>query len=248
MPKSPEERYKFRDELLRAPKKKLNYKVIITANGKQCNFIGSYETEESAKRKVRELVTDLQNINFPVRYINSGKIHECEYEIVILKKNTENNSEEKTYLRDSYGMLVPHTVTNTNKWSLIHKEHYEKEETFWVFGFDPFYDRKDFNYVLDEMICKNTHSAATMKQLVVLNNKLLILEGENLELVICKNKADAIRLYNEIEKQVKEIRKVRKYVMFSGFVSKLMRKRIVEKIAEKTGWNYTKINRVSTRP
>ena len=81
---------------------------------------------------------------------------------------------------------------------------------------------------------------------MVFRNKLLIENDDDFDIVICKNKNDCIRLYNELEKECVE-RKI-KQIMFFGFVRDVNRKTTTQKIMEKTGWDKVKVNRDSTKP
>ena len=78
-------------------------------------------------------------------------------------------------------------------------------------------------------------------------NKLFFETTYNSDLVICKNKSDAIRLYNTIEKYCSDNKF--KYVMFSGdWNTNNLRSEIIEKIHKLTNWNKLKITRSSTKP
>ena len=85
------------------------------------------------------------------------------------------------------------------------------------------------------------------KSILVYLNKILIECNGNLDLVICKNKKDAIRFYNQVEKWC--IERKMKYIMFMGDIAHSKHKRDwMDKIQELTHWDRTKIKRPSTRP
>ena len=65
-------------------------------------------------------------------------------------------------------------------------------------------------------------------------------------MVICKNKSDAIRLYNQLEEWCNKDKEV-KYFIFNGDWSKST-ERMVEKIKQLTNWDDLKIRRSSTKP
>ena len=68
-----------------------------------------------------------------------------------------------------------------------------------------------------------------------------------LEMVICKNIPDAIRLYNKIE--IESVNKKFKYIAFMGDVSKgKYRLDWRKRLQDLTHWSNEKINRSSTRP
>jgi hypothetical protein len=66
-------------------------------------------------------------------------------------------------------------------------------------------------------------------------------------MVICKNKKDAIRMYNLIEEYANKKRC--KYIMFMGDVgNSKYRSKWIERIKKLTNWSDIKIRRPSTRP
>ena len=81
----------------------------------------------------------------------------------------------------------------------------------------------------------------------IYKNKLLIDCNGNLEMVICKNKNDCIRLYNQIEKWC--IDSKIKYIAFMGDTAHSKYKiNWIDRIQQLTHWNRRKITRHNTRP
>ena len=82
----------------------------------------------------------------------------------------------------------------------------------------------------------------------IFKNKLLIEASGILELILCKNKHDSIRLYNMLQEWC--IRDKYKYVIFSGDgdASPNRKKECYRKIMELTNWSYMKVARNSTNP
>jgi hypothetical protein len=101
--------------------------------------------------------------------------------------------------------------------------------------------------VFDNFNSKDAKNKYMFKSIQIYLNKLLIECNGKLEIVICKNKKDSIRFYNQIEKWCVD-RKI-KYVLFMGDIARSKyRKDWVEKIQKLTHWDKIKINRPSTRP
>ena len=87
----------------------------------------------------------------------------------------------------------------------------------------------------------------TMLNVMVYKNKLLLETTNTLDLVICKNKSDCIRLYNTIEDESKKLKL--KYILFNGdWNTREKSKIVVDKIKSLTNWNDLKIKGTSTRP
>ena len=227
--------------MARRPKKR-KYQIILTSNGKMLKTLYNCESEELVNRKFKELIQENEKVRFPVRYINVGKLVDARYELFIIKRNDDDPKETK--LRDENGKTSAF-ATSDDDWVVYDRENYDKEETFWVYGYHPTFQRKDFNWIYDDII-KNADKY-NIKQVFVYRNKLLISATYRLDMVLCKNESDCIRLYNELEREA--IKNKVKYVFFSGdaYHSKL-RKEWFEKMKKLTGWSTDKLRRKSLRP
>ena len=227
---------------MKIPKKNV-FQVILTSNGKRIKTIYSCASEMLVNKKFKELLQKNNEIRFPVRYINIGKLVEAHYELYIIKRN--DNEQRKTKLKDENGKII-NFETDDENWIVYDRGDYDKEETFWVYGYHPIYQRKDFNWIYENIISNNV-SKYNLKQVFVYQNKLLISTTYELNMVLCKNPSDCIRLFNELEKEC-EKNKI-KHLLFSGdaYHSKL-KKIWFEKIKKLTNWSDDKIRRRSLRP
>lgn len=227
----------------RRPKRNI-YHIIETSNGKQIKTLYNCASEMLVNKKFKELIEDNNKVRFPVRYINIGKLVDANYEIYIIKRN--DNDSKTTKLKDENGKII-NFETNDDNWVIYDRSDYDREESFWVYGYHPVFQRKDFNWIFDNLISNNVDKY-NIKQVFVFRNKLLISTTYNVDMVMCKNESDCIRLYNELEKEINNNKKV-KHVYFSGdaYHSKL-KKWWYEKIMKLTGWDYNKVRRSSLRP
>ena len=103
----------------------------------------------------------------------------------------------------------------------------------------------DNDFIYNEMIKNDAYEYVSV---VCFKNKLVIEYDYDMNIVICKNIDDCIRLYNTLNDRCLS-EKITKAV-FKGqitFKSSLY-KGIIHKIMEKTGWKETKVCRASTRP
>ena len=228
----------------RRNKKKI-YSIILVNHGKQLRTICSEETETKIYKKLKELLDESNSVSFPIRYNNHEHVMiEAEYELVIIKCSDEFDKKVNKVRSDS-GEFVNYETTDDD-WIVVDRAPYNIEETFWVYGYHPRLQRKDFNWVFDNFIAKDSKNKYMFKSVQVYLNKLLIDCNGKLEIVICKNKKDCIRLYNLIEANANE--KKFKYIMFMGDISKSKYKRDwIERIMKLTGWNKVKIWRSTTR-
>lgn len=224
------------------------YQIILTNNNKQIDYIGSYQTMDSAMQSFYNIYTsNNNNIIFPIKYINIGrKIQESNYELVLIKYK-DDNDDDITLLRNNFGAYTEY-ITNNDKWVICDKAPFFKEETFWVYGFHPLVQRKDFSFIFNTYIKPYASHKDSFISLSVFKNKLLIEMSNQLNMVICKNKSDSIRLYNMIETYCDEQKL--KYISFIGDANstKYMRTQTIDKIQKLTNWNSLKINRSTTRP
>jgi hypothetical protein len=225
----------------RRPKRR-KYQIILTSNGKMLKTLYNCESETLVNSKFKELIDENKNVAFPVRYINIGKLVEAKYELFIIKRNDDDPKETK--LRDENGKTSAF-ATSDDDWVVYDRENYNKEETFWVYGYHPVFQRKNFNWIYDYII--KGADKYNIKQVLVYRNKLLISTTYKLDMVLCKNESDCIRLYNELERET--IKNKVNYVFFSGdaYHSKL-RKEWFEKMKKLTGWSTDKLRRKSLRP
>lgn len=231
--------------MARKPKKYI-YHIILINHGKQLRDLFRADTEKKIYKKFFSLLEENKKVVFPMKYNNEKTvIVESEYELVIIKGKDEKDS-DLTKIRDEYGKFIDYSCSDDD-WVICDRAHYDIEETFWVYGYHPRIQRKDFNWIFENFISKDSKNKYMFKSVQIFRNKLIIECNGKLEMVICKNKSDSIRLYNKIEEESQK--KKYKYVMFMGDVGNGKYKtNWIERIQKLTNWNYTKINRNSTRP
>lgn len=231
--------------MARRNKKKI-YSIILVNHGKQLSTIYSDTTEVKIYKKFDEILKENKKVSFPVEYNNlKHKMVKSEYEIVIIKcKEFGDKSVNK--IRDEYGQFINYESSDDD-WIVIDRANYNIEETFWVYGYHPRLQRKTFDWIFSNLISKDSKNKYMFKSIQVYLNKILVECNNKLDLVICKNKEDAIRFYNLTEKWCTD-RKM-KYVMFMGDIARSKYKNDwINKIRKLTNWNSTKITRPSTRP
>ena len=163
---------------------------------------------------------------------------------MIIKEKQKNDSKE-TKLRDEYGRYISY-ITTSDKWIIINRADYYREESFWVYGFHPQLDRKDFNWIFKNYIKKNCNKYS-FKNILVFKNKLIIDINGELNIIFCKNKSDSIRLYNQLEVYAKKNKL--KYIIWGGDISySQFKKDLIDRLLKFTGWTFRKLNRSSLRP
>ena len=225
--------------------KKRIYSIILTNRGKKLEKICSEATEEKIYKRFDELLKENKKVVFPMRYnIQVHEMLDADYELVIIKCRDE-FEDKTTKVRNASGEFVNYE-TNEENWIVIDRANYNIEESFWVYGYHPRYQRKTFEWVFDNFVSKDAKDKYKFKCIQVLYNKVLIECDGKLEMVICKNKYDSVRMYNLIEQMASK--KKYKYIAFMGDITKSKyKKQWVQKIKDLTGWDTKKVLRQSTR-
>jgi len=231
-------------------KRKVNpyWRIIVTSQKKVLVDILYTPSKDDAIQKFNKiLIENKKDVRIPKKVlIKEHYIHEAKYELILLKRRKEDDPKE-TLIRNEMGQFVPNVATN-EKWVIYEKADFYFEETYWVYGFHPRHQRKDFYYILEDILLKGVGKVNYHQKRVMVYKNKLIIEDDNydFEMVICKTHEDCIRLYNELEKEIIPLKL--KSIYWSGFVGDALYGRLIERIMEKTGWDIRKIKRNSTRP
>ena len=160
--------------MARRNKKKI-YSIILINHGKQLHTIYSDTTEEKIYRKFEKLLKENKKVMFPIKYNNHEHVMiESEYELVIIKCRDENESLTNKVRTDS-GEFIDYTTTDDD-WIVIDRAAYNIEETFWVYGYHPRIQRKDFKWIFDNFISADAKNKYMFKTVQIYKNKLYIMD------------------------------------------------------------------------
>ncbi len=231
--------------MARRPKKNL-YHIILVNHDKMKEDLFWTDSVATVNKEFKTMVEENKSVVFPIKFNNNKtEIIESSYEIMIIKARDKTESRE-TKVMDEYGKFVNYT-TNDDDWIIYDRSPYYIEETFWVYGYHPRLQRKDFKWIYDNFISNNSNNKYLFKTVQLFKNKILVECNGKLDMVICKNKQDAIRMYNMIEEWCE--RDKMKYIGFMGDLSYSRYKSDwITKIQKLTNWTRKKITRMSTRP
>ena len=225
------------------------YHIITTNNGVQLQDVYSAVSLSVALKKMKELQDEYnKDVKFPVRFISSREektFTEADYRLMLIKKKEPSDTFNGKF-KNEYGKYIE-CVTDNDNWTFIDELPYMVEETFWVYGYNPKKQRKTFQFIIDELIVSDIHDKYFLKQIAIYKNKLLISSINKLDMVICKNHMDSVRLYNEIHNFTEE-NKI-KYITFAGDINKKTISFDIwyQKIEQLTHWTKRKINKNTTR-
>jgi hypothetical protein len=231
--------------MARVPKK-YKYHIILANHGKMQKDLYWTDTPTNVYKKFHDMIEENKNVVFPINYNNEKtKIVESEYELIIIKSK-DKEDESVSRIRDEYGKYIIYESSD-NDWIIYDRSPYYIEETFWVYGYHPKLQRKDFAWILDNIVAKDIKNKYMCKSIQIFKNKILVDCNGKLDMIICKNHSDAVRFYNKVE-NIAEERKY-KYLIFLYDVTYSKYKKIwVQRIKDLTHWDNKKILRSSTRP
>jgi hypothetical protein len=215
----------------------MQYRIIITANNKKKKILQKSNDLNTIKKKYFN-VKDKNKVLCPKQTSAYLKIKPVKYEIILMKKWDENDT--PFIDRDILGRTIE-IKDATKKWTILHKNEYFYEETFTVFGQD-----KRLNCIeIIKLILMQKHKNIIIKQVNYIENKLLIHQDNDFDVILCKCPSDAKRLYKILEEFV--VSNKIKHVLFTGSIES-GRTDIYKMIVGKTGWGKNKVYRTVTRP
>lgn len=223
--------------------------VLIMRNNRVVDRIGgawwrstAYELYNNAIEKNRQevkypkLITE-QWRNSPKRHIQKDK-----YEIMIIQKIKDDES-NISHFRDEYGRLVENVIVDDRgAHVIVDKDSWYVPESFKVYGYHPVKDRKDFDFILNELVLsKEKHQ--DIRRVFVYLNKVIIQYDLDFDFVTCKTKDEAQRLYDTLEKYSNGA----DYVFFTGTLRTAEQSTaMLNKLEEKTGWSRTVLGLCNT--
>ena len=214
------------------------YKIIIAQNGKKKKVMHKSSDIKFIKQKYFN-IKDRNKVLLPKKTNSYLKTKPVKYELILMKKWGE---KDIAFLdKDELGRTMEIKDIN-KKWTILFKDEYYYEETFTVFNYT---SRMTSQEIIKKIVLKNTDNKI-VKQINYLNNKLLIYQNNDFDIILCKCPADAKSLYNII-KEFCECKKISN-IMFTDAVGDLNKTEIYKMIIEKTGWSRNKSYRTVTRP
>jgi hypothetical protein len=224
------------------PQPVFDFKIISCLNGKQNGYVGKYHDYSEALAKFKELEMLNSQIIFPRKYINSSQMVSSRDEFLMLEKNRFGDKKDGT-VRNEYGKTIVTKIINNEKWVIRERIKRLVEETFWVYNYDPKQDRKTFSWVFENLILEPTKDKYNVIRVLVYKNKLIVkYDDRELNMVLCKNKSDAIRFYNMISDKTEKNRQIFCLGSYDSISEK--RRELEKEIMNITGWPKTKIQRV----
>jgi len=218
----------------------MGYRIIISCNGKKKKILYKGDDIKYIKKKYFN-IKDKNKVLFPKKTNAYKKTNPVKYELILMKQWEEDDVPFTD--RDELGRTIEVGDIN-KKWTILHKDEYFYEEKFTIYGLN---ERLTSIEIIKKMLMKKQKGKGIIiKQVNYVNNKLLIHQYDDFDLVVCKCPEDCKRLY-DILKDFYDNNKV-KNIMFTGAIGKLSMTNTYKMIMEKTGWDRWKTYRTVTRP
>ena len=177
------------------------FSIYLMKDGKRTKFFGYRIYKVAALQLYHEILQkNNEAVQFPQKYVKSSKkIKKHVYELVLVKKLDEDDTDNTTLLRNKDGKFIENYLVDAPSHKILDKNEWLIEETFHVYGFDPIRERKNFDYIYNNIILKNT---SIYSRILVYNNKLIHHYDDDFDMVICKSPSQAVELYDMIEKMI----------------------------------------------
>lgn len=213
------------------------FTILLTKNRKRIKRIGAAWWKTDAYKIYNEAIEKNNSIvEFPIKYRDKSNttIQPVIYEIVLIKKVNEND-ETIARFRNCDGKFVDNIIIDKIQHIIVAKSEWLVEETFNVYGYHPIKDRKNYSFILNNIILDNVTKKYDIITIMTYKNKLLINYVDDFDFVTCRNSEEAQRLYIKLEKDIPK--NYKKNVLFLGEVSKNRTNIIIDKMVEKTGWS-----------
>jgi hypothetical protein len=212
------------------------FQIVLYENYKKIKVLHTYSRLYDANNRLK--ILNNKETFLPKKFIyRDKKLTEVNYKVFLFKKKEE--GDKSILIRDNFGKIITESL-ESDEWVIIDEAGYQIEEQFNVTGANRKLNASEIlNHVLlPKLSTKNT------KQVFMLNNKIVI-EGDYLNMVTCKNLDECIRLYNKIRKYCFDSKI--KDVLFFGSIQKVDRKTWYKRIHAITGISYNRLYRNCSR-
>ena len=217
------------------------FMIYFTKNKEYYRTYGWYHWKFGSMEKYNKLVSENhENTICPVLYEGRRKKSGEEpvrYEILIKKKIDPEVESNESVFRDDMGASIT-VKTDDPHWKILSKNEWYFEETFYLFGYHPKYDRKTAKFIIDNVIMKYVEEY-TMCRIFIWKSYLFIENDDDFTFLLTKDSSESIRLYNILYDRLSGI----KNLYFTGDLSRGSVQTWVDKMIEKTGWEEGMIRR-----
>lgn len=227
------QRKKIDDYRKKTGDEKGSFSIYLMKDGVRVKFFARRRYKNPATQLYYKILEENNSkVAFNQKCVNHHyKIIERKYELILTQKIREGEDDHVTLLRNKEGKFIENYFTDDKGHKILIKNDWFVEDSFWVYGFDGIRDRKDFNYIYNNIILKHTDNYT---RIFVHGLRLIHHYDNDFDMVICRNKEHALELYDAIEKKLDK----KKYptIFFMGVLSGGGATWFLDELEEKTGW------------
>ncbi|MCD8207750.1 MAG: hypothetical protein LUD72_07425 [Bacteroidales bacterium] len=191
---------------------------VVASKAWRNDILGIYE-EELKKHSQKVYVPDMRG--------------DATYEMMLVRDARPDESGE-SYLRVEGGKFVKHVLVGKENKVILRKDKWHDEENFYVYGFHPSEERKDFQFVYDELLYRAMEDGHTTKTVMVHKRKVVIKGNGDFDLVIARNNEVAATLYDALLEKYGEDKG--NGIFFLGTMGDVTWQKFLPEMMEKTGW------------
>lgn len=216
------------------------YYIYYMVNGKRVKkkqLFYSNSKLKAQKEFYRLVEENKSTVMFPQTVVLTHKVlYPRKYEILLVQKLKDDKYDNVTMIRDNDGKFMKNYFSDSTEFKILDKSDWLVEEEFNVYGYDSNEDRKDFNFIMENIIKAHTDQYT---RVIAYGNKLIHHYDDDLDIIICKSIKQAEELYDKVESVLDK----KKYptVFFMGKVQKNPSSWLIDDIQKKTGWEREKI-------
>lgn len=152
------------------------------------------------------------------------------YEILVKKKIDPNTEINELTIRDAFGSPIV-VKTDDPEWVILKKEPWYIEETFYLYGYHPIFERKEAGWIIDNIIKKYAQENYLCR-IFMWKSYVFFENDSDFTFLLAKSSSEANRLYNILFDRLNECEDI----YFTGSLSRASSHDWVEKMKKKTGW------------
>jgi hypothetical protein len=212
----------------------IKYRIAIVKNRKIYKVIQDYKILKHALNKFNKIKEENQ-VFYEKKFKNYKKIQRIVYEILLLEKCEGEKKFRKVI--NGFGEFVEEKITGN--WIILKKFHQKEEENFHVYGLNR---RLFVPDIIAEVIMPRI---STYYQIVMVFNKIVLYDDNDIEVILCKNIDEAERLYGFLFNLF--LSKGVLNLIFLGKANQKTRSSLYDRIQAHTGLTRKEMYRTSTR-
>lgn len=166
------------------------YKIIIAKNNRRIKTIKTYKYPKACFNKFELLMEQSNNVVIPKRFNTHNGLHLAKYYLICLKWANKKSDDPFLY-KNEWGVTEKIQLKDKN-WKIIKVHPWNFEETFYVYGKK---GRLNCLEIYEQCLLPQIHY---FTQIVKYFNKIVIDDGDFLEVILCKNEMDCQLLYQKL--------------------------------------------------